>query len=339
MVRRSEPGLGQWLFTTIIVLLALLFIYFLIQYSNSRALMPTGMRIAGVDVGGLNSEQARNLLAQRYLEAPFIVSYGDEVIELLPETHAGFQLQLDEMIFEAENKRDNLDYWAGFWGFMWGRPLEVDPVELRAQHDRLELIESLNLLSSEYDKPPQPPQPVPATLSFLYGDSGIEANIEKSLESVEAALYRPVNRNSTLLLEIKEPERPNINLLGSLIVNHMQVFDGVYSAFILDTTKGDEFSVNGDLPMSGISLLKIPIALETMRIFGNPPSPEYLTLIEEALLESGSQATDELLFLIAGEENPCLGPEMVTKTLQNIGLYNTYITTPYEANGERCPNF
>lgn len=337
MVRRSEPGLFQWLVTTIIIAIALLFIYFLIQYSNARAYMPSGMLIAGIDVSGYDSEGARQRLSERYLEAPIVIRHGDNLLELSPERDADLKLQIDEMILEAERKRDNLDYWAGFWGFMFGRPIEVEAVELRAVHDRTELRSSLEQIRGVYDIPAQPPQPVPATLSFLYGDQGLQTNVEKSLNSIEGALYRPVNREATLILEPIPAPRPNINLLGSLIVNHMQVFNGAYSVHILDPDSGDEFSVNADLPMSGNSQLKLPIAIETLRVFGNPPEQQYLTLIEEMLLEQGDQSADQLLDLIAGESGSCEGPAQVTEMIQKLGLINTFIVTPYESLADRCP--
>ncbi|MEM8860428.1 MAG: serine hydrolase [Chloroflexota bacterium] len=330
MNRRGDPGLGQWLITTGILFLGALLIYFLVQYSNVRALMPNGLEVAGIGVGGVDSDGLRSRLNERFLVAPVYIVHGDELIELNPERDADFRLDFERMISDAENRRDNQDYWSGFWNFLWGRSSQVNSVELRAIHDRDTLRRSLEQIRTIYDQPAQPPQPVPATLSFLYGESGRETNIEKSLTNVENALYRPTNREATLVVEEVEPPRPNINLLGSLIVNHMQSFDGIYSVFILDLGTGDEFSVNADMPMSAMSLIKLPIVVETFRKLDEEPNSLYEQLISDTLLGSGNTSANELLTFIAGEEDSFAGADQVSETMQELGISNTFIVTPFD---------
>ncbi|MEM9772989.1 MAG: serine hydrolase [Chloroflexota bacterium] len=335
MNRRGDPGLGQWLITTCILFIGALLIYYLVQYSNVRALMPVGLDVAGIGVGGVDSDGLQSRLNERYLVAPVYIVHGDELIELSPERDADFRLDFERMISDAENRRDNQDYWSGFWNFLWGRSSNVNSVELRATHDRDSLRRSLEQIRTVYDQPAQPPQPVPATLSFLYGESGRETNIEKSLTNVENALYRPTNREATLVVEEVEPPRPNINLLGSLIVNHMQSFDGIYSVFVLDLQSGDEFSVNAGTPMSAMSLIKLPIVVETMRNLDTEPNVLYQQLISDTLLGSGNSAANELLTFIAGEEDMYFGSDQVTETMQQLGLANTFIVTPFDEEPRR----
>ncbi|MFT5193591.1 MAG: beta-lactamase class A [Cellvibrionaceae bacterium] len=340
MNRRNDPGLGQWLTTAIIFFLGILLIYFLVQYSNIRAFMPTGIEVAGIPVGGLDSEGVRARLSERYLTAPITIIHGEERIELSPERDADFRLDFDRMLSDAENRRDNQDYWSGFWSFLWGRSGNVDPVDLRATHDRDALRLSLEQIRTVYDQPAQPPQPVPATLSFLYGETGRRTNIVESLANVENALYRPTNREATLVVEAVEPPRPNINLLGSLIVNHLQSFNGTYSVFILDLENGDEFSINSGLPMSGMSLLKLPIAVEAMRNLDQEPNSRYQTLISDTLLGSGNTSANELLTFIAGEDvagegDAYFGVDRVTETMVELGLQNTFMVTPYDQEPRR----
>ncbi len=335
MNRRNDPNGVQWLLTFGVLFIGGLIIYFLIQYSNVRAFMPVGLEVAGINVGGLDSEGVRARLNERYLSAPITVLHGDERIELSPERDADFQLDFERMISEAESRRDNQDYWSGFWNYIWGRAGNVEPVELKATHDRTALRLSLQQITSVYDLLAQPPQPVPATLSFLYGEVGRKTNIEKSLTNVENALYRPTNRESTLVVEEDPPPRPNINLLGSLIVNHLQSFEGVYSVIILDLESGDEFSVNANIPMSGMSLIKVPIVLETMRNLDQEPNGLYQNLLDDALLGSGNSSSNELLTFIAGEEDAYAGVDRVTQTMQDIGLVNTFIVTPFDEEPRR----
>ncbi|MFK7802648.1 MAG: serine hydrolase [Anaerolineae bacterium] len=340
MNRRSDPGAAQWIITAAIFFLGGLLIYFLVQYSNVRAFMPTGLEVANIPVAGLDSEGVRARLNERYLTAPITIVHGEERIELSPERDADFRLDFERMISDAENRRDSQDYWSGFWNFLWGRAGNVTPVELRATHDRDALRRSLEQIRTVYDQPAQPPQPVPATLSFLYGETGRQTNIEESLTNVENALYRATNREATLIVEAIEPERPNINLLGSLIVNHLQSFDGTYSVFILDLENGDEFSINADVAMSGMSMLKLPIAVETMRNMNQEPNSRYQTLLRETLIGSGDSSANELLTFIAGEDvegeaDAFFGVDRVTETMTELGLNNTFIVAPYNEEPRR----
>ncbi len=330
MNRSSDPGLGQWLITTGIIVLGLVIIYFLIQYSAVRAFMPTGMKIANLDVGGLDNDGARQILSARYLSAPVVLFHGDQRIEIDPQRDADFQLDFESMLAEAQFERDGQDYWSGFLGFLTGRPVEVNPVQLRATHNRETLRDSLRFIASQYDDPAQPPQPVPATLSCQYGEIGRRTNIDDSLQAVEAALYRPVNREATLTVEPVEPPRPNINLLSNLIVNHLQGFPGVASVFIYDLQTGDEIRINADVAISGMSVMKIPIVLETYKTLTQPPNAEIQKLIYETLIESGNFSANLLLDVVAGQDNAFLGADLLTDSLRKLGLRNTFIVTPYE---------
>ncbi|MCZ7673303.1 MAG: hypothetical protein M5U34_42420 [Chloroflexi bacterium] len=141
------------------------------------------------------------------------------------------------MLSQADYQRFQQDFWAGFWGFLWGRPVEVEPVPLYATHNREALREVLKDIAILTDKPAQPPQPIPSTMSFQFGEAGTKTNIEASFDDVEAALYRPSSREARMVVEPLNPERPDINLLTRLIVNYLQDFEalnnGVASVFYL----------------------------------------------------------------------------------------------------------
>lgn len=333
MNRTNDPGISQWVLTAIIIALGFLLIWKLMQYSAVRAFMPAGMVIAGVNVGGYSEEEVRQVLTNRYLEAPLIIFHGDNREELDPREVAEFQLDFETMLSEAELQRQNINYWDGFSSYLLGLPIEVKPIELRATHNRATLQEVLSLVASNYDEPAQPPQPVPQTLSFLYGERGYKTNIIASLEDVEAALYRPSGREAYLTVEPVDPPRPNINILANLIVNHLEDFTstGTASIFIIDLQTGDEININGDLPVSGMSILKIPLVLQLYRLLTVPPTTPQQALIEATLLESGNESANELLNIIAGQDNGYIGADMVTQSMQDLGLLNTYMIAPYEA--------
>lgn len=336
MNRQSSPGVGQWFTVAVLVSTTLFLLVKLFQYATLSGAFPTGLTIAGVDVSNMTPQEASEVLNNRYLDAPIVIHHGEESYEISP-TEAEFQLDLDVMLSQADFERSRQDFWAGFWGFLWGRPVEVSPVPIAATHDREALIRVLTEIKTLMDKPAQPPQPVPNTLSFQYGEPGTETNIEASLDDVEAALYRPTNREAFLVIEPKAPERPEVNLLIRLLVNQLQDFEqttgGVGTLFIMDLETGEEIPINATAPMSGIDLMKVPIVLETFRRLDTAPTLTQQALISDTLVVNvENESANRLLNVIAGQDDPYLGAELVTESMQRLGLQNSYMVTPFDAD-------
>jgi beta-lactamase class A len=344
MNRNTTPGIGQWLTVTIMVASALFLLYQLYNYAGSRTNLPAGLTIGGVNVGGLNREEASEMLTNRYLRSPVTIYHGDQSFELNP-INAEFQLDLERMLSEADFQRTQQDFWAGFWGYLWGRPVEIEPVPLAATYNEAALKRELERIGSWMDRPAQPPQPVPGSLSFQYGVPGTKTNITASFVDVEAALFRPNRREAHLVIEPNQPTRPDINLLSRLLLNHLQDYQQltgtVASVFILELDSGKEVAINANLAMSGIDLLKVPIVLETFRALDRAPTLTQQRLISDTLIvqpEHGS--ANELLRFIAGQDDAYEGAQMVTETMQRLGLYNTFMLTPYDQlmrAGQRTP--
>ncbi len=333
--RSSSPGVGQWLTVAIIVATTIFLLIKLFQYASLRSNYPTGLTVAGIDIGGLSEEQAREVLTNRYIEAPVVIYHESEKFELSP-TQAKFQLDLDAMLSRADYERSQQDFWAGFWGFLWGQPVEVQPVPIQATHDRTALLNFLEDIKTLMDIPAQPPQPVPSTNSFQYGESGTETDIVGSITNIESALYRPSNRDAYLSVKAREPERPEINLLVRLLVNSLQDFEqttgGVTSMFVLDLDSGKEIPINSDLPMTGMDLMKVPIVLETYRALDREPTLTQQAWISDTLVTSlDNSSANELLKIIAGQDDPYLGAQIVTESMQRLGLVNTVMMLPYDA--------
>ena len=334
MNRSASPGLGQWITVSLMVTITMFLLYKIYEYAGSRSYYPTGLSVAGINVGGLTRAQASEAIANRYIDAPIILYHGNDTIEMSP-TRAEFTPDIAAMLSEADYQRSQQDFWAGFWGFLWGRPVEVEPVPLQATHNRDMLLDFLRGIALLADQPAQPPQPVPGTLTFQYGTSGTVTDIEASFADVEAALYRPGSREARLVVQPRNPERPSINLLTRLLVNRLQVFEqetgGVASVFIMDLATGEEVVINGAVPMSGIDLMKIPIVLEAYRTLDQLPSLTQRQLISDTLVvQPANGSANELLNLIAGEENPYLGAQVVTDSMRRLGLVNTFMVAPYD---------
>ncbi len=336
MSRSQSPGLGQWVTVSLMVAVSLFLLFKLYQYAGARNYYPVGLTVAGVDVGGMTKDEASLIIANRYIDAPVVIYHGEESFEVSP-TRAEFTLDLDGMLAAADSERVQQDFWAGFWGFLWSRPVEVSPVQLRASHSRDALRDVLLEISSLVDDPAQPPQPVPQSLSFQYGTSGTVTNIEASFADIEAALYRPSNREARLQIDPRDPERPDIGLLTRLLVNRLQVFEqetgGVASVFILDLDTGESVNIGETTAMSAIDLMRVPIVLEAYRVIEGVPTLSQREQIDNTLvIQPENDAANGLLNVIAGEEDPYRGAAMVTESLQRLGLANTFMVAPYDGN-------
>ncbi len=337
MNRGSSPGLGQWLTVLLMVTITIFLLLKLYQYAGFRQFYPAGLTVAGVDVGGLTRDEASELLNNRYIEAPITIYHGEQSFDVSP-AQANFTLDRDTMLNEADFQRVQQDFWAGFWGFLWGRPIEVAPVPLTATHDREALRDVLQEIANLNDKPAQPPQPVPSTLSFQFGEMGTQTNIQASFADVEAALYRPTSREARLVIEPLASARPEINLLTRLLVNMAQDYEqstgGTASLFLLELATGEERTINAGVAMSGMDLLKIPLVLELYRALDHPPTLSQRALISDTLVvQPDHLSANALLNIIAGQDDPYLGTDLVTESMQQLGLVNTFMVAPYDDDG------
>ena len=297
-------------------------------YYRSRDQMPPGMTIAGLDVSGLNLEEIEELLTEHYL-APVIVSNGYEQVELDPAT-VGFTLDMESMLTEAESLNKAEEAWRGFLEFIVGRSLEPAAIELRATHDRNALVSQLSMLASFMDRPATGPRLVEETGGYVMGEPGYVTDVDASLPLVEAALYEPVDRQASIVIDEQEARIFDMEMLKEMITRETQGFDGLGSFFILNLETGEELGINEDLALSGLSVVKIAILLETFRALDYEPTADQAKLIAETAEHSGNYSANLLLDVVAGQDNAYLGVDILTESMHRLGLENTFIVTPYE---------
>lgn len=315
---------------TVLVGAAVFMLYKIYQYGTFRQYLPAGLTVAGIDVGGMTEDEARAQISSRFEESDVVIFHGEESISVSPGD-IEFELDLESMMTEADYQRSQQDFWAGFWGFLWDRPIEVDMVELRARHNPEELRRVLETIAGGFDTPAQPPQPIPTTLTFQYGEVGIRTSIDASIPDVTAAFYRPSAREAHLTLSALSPERPDMGLLGRLILNHLQerAFGGVASVFVLDLVNGQEVFIDAGIAMSGMDLVKVPIVLDSFRMIDGTPTETQMSYITQTLLTDDMEAPRALLNIVAGQDNPFLGAQLMTESMWRLGLKNTFIAIPY----------
>ncbi len=125
---------------------------------------------------------------------------------------------------------------------------------------------------------------------------------------------------------------PNINYLAAAIEQTLADFDGIAGYVITDLETGDSISYNPDVAIAGMSLLKIPILVETYNVLDAPPNIEQTKLITQTTALSSNFAANLLLQEIAGRPDTFAGAAIVTDAMRELGLFNTFIAVPYDAD-------
>jgi hypothetical protein len=307
---------------------ALYLVYQGFLFYSERDKMPPGMTIAGLNVGGLTAEETAVAL-ESYYYAPIQLRYRDELVQLNPQ-EGGFTLDLAAMVNEAEAYVNQQETWQRYLRYVLGRAMEPIAIDLVASHDRSALESRLNTIATFLDQPPQPPQINDAGL-YEMGKPGFVTNVQASLPLVEEALYRTTGREAEMMVEDLSAPGFDISFLANSIQKHLDAFSGVGSVFLLDLQTGEEISINGDIPISGLSILKIAIFTEAYRTLEGPPNEEFERLLYETAVQSSNFGANLLLHEIAGEFNTYKGADILTESMRRLGLVNTFMAVPYDA--------
>lgn len=123
---------------------------------------------------------------------------------------------------------------------------------------------------------------------------------------------------------------PDLRYLQTILDPLLADFDGLSSYTIIDLATHQEISHNPDLAIAGMSLLKIPILLETYRALDASPDLYQTRLLTETASLSSNYSSNLLLELIAGRPDAFAGAQTVTQSLRRLGLYNTFLAVPYD---------
>ncbi|MCA9917626.1 MAG: serine hydrolase [Anaerolineales bacterium] len=319
----------------VLVVLGLLYVgYQAFLYSLVREKLPTATLVAAVDVGGMSREQAAAAINEHYL-SPITLHHLEEDVDINPQD-VGFNLDIETMLDQAEAARGALPFWEGFVEYLLKQSFDETNIQLMAGYDQAALRAQLENVASFLDKPATAPQLLlGAGTNYQPGQSGYITDVEASLPAAEMALYQadPAKRQADLVIEMQEPSELNMDVLRTQI-EQVMANDGqglLASVFILDLETGEELSINATNAISGLSILKIAIFVETYRKLDGPPNEYVQGLLNETAIQSSNYGANLLLHEIAGEANTYLGAELLTESMHRLGLVNTFLAIPYDA--------
>ena len=315
----------------VLLLLGLLsyFGYQMVLYLQVRRALPAGMTMAGLNVSGLELEEAAELVESTYM-APVILLHQDEALSLDP-ADVGFHIDLETMLAEAESYRTQQNFWKGYLFHTLGWSWEPMQVDLVAAHDETQVWQMVEIVSRFQDEPARGPQILSESSTFQTGRPGFTTDIENSVPLVTEALYRPENRVARLVVADQEAPELSFELLEEVIRGQLQQFDGLGIVFVHDLQTGEEIAINADMAISGTSVLKIAVFLEAYRALDNPPNEFVQGLFYDTAVKSSNYGANLLLHVAAGEDNTYRGADVLTESMRRLGLNNTFMAVPYDA--------
>ncbi|MGE5250783.1 MAG: serine hydrolase [Bacteroidota bacterium] len=336
-------GISILLMTVAIVLT----VVSLVGYSRQRNNYPPGMTIAGVPVGGLDPASASERLLEIYT-SPVETRYSGQTILIDPQ-RVGFNADVDSMMAAADLVRTGGSFWSGYWAYLWNRQPPGATVPLRATIEEQRLRAFLQSeITTRYDTPPLPPQPIPGTTSFTASTPGQTLDIDRGVQLIEDALRSPTNRIISLSSQQNVAARPTLDSLEVLLQKYIVStgFNGIISMYVADMQNGQEIhfaldrgepiSVEPDIAFTASSTIKIPILTSFFIQRGDAPIDTATNaIILNMIKKSDNPSSDEL----TAELDPNTGPLVVSQYMKTVGLENTFLAGFFEPGSPLLQRF
>jgi len=187
-------------------------------YQTYRARIRPGVRIAGVDVGGLTPDEATTLVNEKIaapLEAPVTLSYLDQEATLSAE-EAGFRVDVAAMVQAAADLSAGLT----FGDFLFGTPPPLDEdIPLQAGLDQARVSAFLDELAAEVDQPLREHALDAEALRFVPGQEERRLDTTGGVERIRAAFLSPdpVRRTVVLPVQTRRPPSLSVSELEALL--------------------------------------------------------------------------------------------------------------------------
>ncbi len=330
-MKLQRISLLRWIAITLLVLSAVILVLHLVRFSRLRAGFPSGTVIAGIAVGGLDQQAAAARVTEAY-SYPIEMHYGDQVFYIKPSS-LGFKLNIDTMIAAADQQRTNAPFWAAFWNYLWNHNADPQETPISYSIDEKQLKMFLyDEISNRYDNSPEQSQPIAGSTYFEIGKAGEVLDVDASLPYIERALSSSNLRIVDLVVNKVTPPDPTMENLAVLLKQLIDKsgFDGLTEVYVLDLSNGNEINFayeNGvdytpGISFTAASTIKIPIMVTVFKTIPEPTSATAAEMMQLMIEQSKNDPADDLMETYL---SPTLGPLIVTDTMQELGLANTFL--------------
>jgi hypothetical protein len=307
----------------------------MIAFSQANDRLPSGVSLGSVPVGGLTEVQAREQLLAVY-NSDIELRYGSDSIVLKPAS-INFRVNAGAMLPQASALRGQSNFWVGLGDYMWLRPASAADVPLSLTYSQESLRRFLEDVAARYDRPGTPPRADPLTLGFIPGEPGQALNVDSALDVIDRALRSPYPEDRVVNLPLVEQTRvaPSYETLRELLIENAGLFqfEGLISLYLSDLDTGDELTltigptgtITGPVAFSGMSTIKLPVMVTYYVQQDEVPSQEDRLRLQRMLDQSENFETDALLRQL-GDGDGFEGTRQVVRTMQRLGLVDTYIS-------------
>lgn len=278
------------------------------------------VRIAGVDVGGMTPEAAREKLTVTLapLLRPLDIQASGERLMLQPED-IDFAIPFDTMITQARAAQSGAR------------------IALAVDYNEAKLRSSLEKLAGQIvDQPAIAVITSTKTISRSFALSGGEMlDIDDALARIDERLHAVGgSRRVTLALAPSDAIRPTPEQLQEQIEAMAAGWKGVVGVYIYDINNDEVIaSLNENTVFSAASTIKAAIMLNAY-INIEEFSKKQERALEKMIVESDNLAANTLLAAAVGgggTEEALAGAEKMSALLRKLGLKHTYLYVPFEA--------
>ena len=313
-----------------------------LAFYQSQGPLPGGVTLGGMrpPEGETLEDVARNL--HETFQQPVAVYYDTQRIILRPGD-IDFEVDVNAMVADAVPYGEGIGFWRPFLGDVFERPVAPVDIPLKVTFDEQKLAAWLDTVAQEHDTVARPAYgvalapgtPFTSTFMFQAGQPGLELETNLSAQRVLNALSSPTDRQANLVLVEVPPPAPSIKELEKLLVARSDRFPGYVSLFIRQVGSDEEAVIDPDIAFAGMSVLKIPMAMELYRTqLDGTPDIEASKLLSDTFALSSNFAANLMLRLIGGGGvgDEWQGAIKMTETLQGLGLQNTFMASPYDTD-------
>ncbi len=323
-------------------------------------LLPPGLSIGGVPVGGQSLEEAQDSVTHGRLvplRRQVQLRLGDRVVSVDP-VRLGLRVSTSGALERAE-------LYTHTWPFrQWSiyldpqgiflDPLVYDDISVTVDLDPDILRAFLEKLAAHYNTPPVEMRPIVMTdtqalsqlgvaapswapgkpaVSFLAPRGGYRLDIEASLPILEEGLKHWDQQIITLVGEESTPPAADIAMLHDVLRTQADEMPGVVGVYVLNLADGQEIGYHDDVVFSGASVLKMAILLQSYRVLDTPPSPIAADRMWDMMVWSDNDSANWLL-MMCGDGSGYRGSKQMTNTLKSLGLENTFMFGTYNTGLE-----
>jgi beta-lactamase class A len=275
---------------------------------------------AGVDLGGLAPEEARQKLADALaaLTRPLEVQLGDQKITLKPD-EIGFELALSEMLDQAQAAKPGAR------------------VPLAVRYDEAKLRAALAGLAKQDQSAPSI-SVITSTDTFSRSFAvrgGATLDMDAAVKQIDERLRSVGGARRVTLSFGPGAARPTPEQLQQQIEAIAENYKGTVGVYVYDLASGEQIAgLNEHTAFTAASTIKVAIMLNA---YINLPklSAKQTEALKKMIVESDNLKANDVMAAAAGgttTEAAFEGAEQMSAMLSDLGLKNTFLFVPFESS-------